>query len=116
MLFVNKIFESAPLVNMVQDDPETGGKKLQPSFRIKGKITKSIIKDLIKTSLLSSGHPIGTCSMLPRDEGGVVDPMLRVNGTKNLRVIDASDFPLQIQGNIASVVYAAAEKAADIMK
>jgi len=41
-----------------------------------------------------SGHGIGTCSMLPRDKGGVVDDKLRVHGTKNLRIVDASTFPL----------------------
>ncbi|KAJ9308475.1 CAZyme family AA3 [Paecilomyces variotii] len=61
-------------------------------------------------------HPCGTCSMLPRDEGGVVDSTLRVYGTKNVRVIDASIFPLIPRGNPQSLVYAVAEKAADIIK
>lgn len=39
-------------------------------------------------------HPIGTCSMLPKEDGGVVDPSLLVYGTKNLRVVDASILPL----------------------
>ena len=39
-------------------------------------------------------HPVGTCSMLPKELGGVVDPCLRVYGTKKLRVVDASILPL----------------------
>ncbi|KAI0724006.1 GMC oxidoreductase [Cerioporus squamosus] len=31
-------------------------------------------------------HPLGTASMLPREDGGVVDPELRVYGTANVRV------------------------------
>lgn len=54
--------------------------------------------------------------MMPREVGGVVDSELRVYGTKNLRVVDASVFPLIPRGNIQSSVYAVAEKAADILK
>jgi choline dehydrogenase-like flavoprotein len=54
--------------------------------------------------------------MLPKESGGVVDSKLKVYGTKNLRVVDASIFPLEPSGNIQAVVYAVAEKAADIIK
>lgn len=35
-------------------------------------------------------HYSGTCAMLPKEDGGVVDPGLKVWGTTNLRVVDAS--------------------------
>jgi choline dehydrogenase-like flavoprotein len=60
--------------------------------------------------------PCGTCSMLPREQGEVVDPKLRVYGTKNVRVVDASIFPLILRGNPQALVYAVAEKAADMIK
>ena len=53
--------------------------------------------------------------MLPEDLGGVVDDKLRVYGTKNVRVVDASLIPVIPRGNIITTVYAAAEKAADII-
>lgn len=59
---------------------------------------------------------MGTCSMLPREEGGVVDTHLRVYGAKGLRVVAASVFPLQIRNNLQTCVYAVAERAADIIK
>lgn len=34
----------------------------------------------------------------------------------NLRVVDASVFPMQLRGNIQSTVYAIAEYAADMIK
>jgi choline dehydrogenase len=73
-------------------------------------------KDFVRWNCITCYHPIGTASMLPKDEGGVVDTKLKVYGTKNLRVVDASIFPLHVQGNIMSLVYAVAERAAEIIK
>ncbi|KAK9320914.1 hypothetical protein V1517DRAFT_327927 [Lipomyces orientalis] len=73
-------------------------------------------KDFARRTLGTFYHPIGTCSMLPREDGGVVDSSLVVYGTKNLRVVDASIFPLHISGNIQWTVYAVAERAADLIK
>ena len=61
-------------------------------------------------------HPMGTCSMLPRDHGGVVDTNLMVYGAANLRVVDASVMPLQISAHLMASTYGIAEKAADIIK
>ena len=56
-------------------------------------------------------HPTSTCSM-----GTVVDAQLRVLGTHNLRVVDASVMPAVPSGNINAAVIAVAEKAADLLK
>ncbi|KAK0645246.1 Dehydrogenase patE [Lasiodiplodia hormozganensis] len=61
-------------------------------------------------------HPACTCPMMPRELGGVVDSRLVVHGTKNVRVVDASIFPIEPLGNIQASVYAVAERAADIIK
>ena len=45
-------------------------------------------------------HPISTCRMGPDPAGAVVDPRLAVHGLTGLRVIDASVFPKNINGNI----------------
>ena len=55
-------------------------------------------------------HPVGTCAMMPKDLGGVVDERLRVYGVKNLRVVDASIMPTLPSGNTCQTVYAVAEK------
>ena len=70
----------------------------------------------MRNSFSSEYHPIGTCAMGPREEEGVVDERLKVHGTRRLRVVDASVFPLQVRGNLASLVYAVAERAADFVK
>jgi choline dehydrogenase len=60
-------------------------------------------------------HACGTCAIGPRASGGVLGSDFRVHGTAGLRVVDASVFP-RIPGYfIASAVYMAAEKAADVI-
>ncbi|AAW46800.1 hypothetical protein CNBM0790 [Cryptococcus deneoformans B-3501A] len=61
-------------------------------------------------------HPLGTCSMLPKNSGGVVDTTLTVYGTSNLRVIDTSIAPLQLSAHLMATTYGIAEKGADIIK
>ncbi|KAK4236597.1 hypothetical protein C8A03DRAFT_35497 [Achaetomium macrosporum] len=64
----------------------------------------------------SEFHPAGTCAMLPRELGGVVDEELRVYGVTGLRVVDASIMPTLPGGNTCQTVYAVAEKAADLIR
>ena len=73
-------------------------------------------KDYLQTTAFSNNHPVGTCAMLPREKGGVVDTSLKVYGTQGLRVVDSSMIPLVPRANIQSTVYAVAERAADIIK
>jgi choline dehydrogenase len=54
--------------------------------------------------------------MMDRALGGVVDPQLKVYGTANVRIVDASVLPMQVSGHLTSTLYAVAERAADIIK
>ncbi|KAK3629309.1 hypothetical protein LTR56_013032 [Elasticomyces elasticus] len=74
------------------------------------------ILEYIKSTLQPVWHAAGTCRMLPRNEGGVVDERLRVHGVDGLRVIDASIFPVIPDNHIQGPVYMVAEKAADMIK
>ncbi|CAG7836566.1 unnamed protein product [Allacma fusca] len=66
---------------------------------------------------LTVHHPCGTCAMGKTDSpDAVVDSQLRVIGTKNLRVIDASIMPHLTTGNIHAPTIMIAEMGADIIK
>lgn len=85
---------------------------LQPSYT---NLTEENAEDVIKRQAQTVSHPCGTCAMLPETEGGVVDEKFRVYGVKDLRVVDASIFPLIPRGNLQTAVYAVAERAADLV-
>ncbi|KAI0162130.1 GMC oxidoreductase [Xylariaceae sp. FL1272] len=61
-------------------------------------------------------HPVGTCAMMPRELGGVIDEKLKVYGVQSLRVVDASIIPVLVGANTCQTTYAIAEKAADLIK
>ncbi|KAM3065794.1 hypothetical protein ACMFMF_010722 [Clarireedia jacksonii] len=78
--------------------------------------TKDTLMTAIKSGLRTEFHGSGATSMMPREIGGVVDPDLRVYGTKNLRIVDAGIIPLLPASHLQAPVYAIAEKAADLIK
>ena len=61
-------------------------------------------------------HASGTCAMLPREKGGVVDEKLSVHGVQGLRVVDASVFPVIPDAHTVAPTYMIAEMAAAIIK
>lgn len=90
------------------------GKRNHPdAFKIHD--LKEAKKYVIDTAT-SAYHSCGTAAMVPLEKGGVVSPELVVYGTSNVRIVDASIFPLIPRGNILSSVYAVAERASDIIK
>ncbi|KFA68980.1 hypothetical protein S40285_08380, partial [Stachybotrys chlorohalonatus IBT 40285] len=70
----------------------------------------------IRSAGIPDAHPYASAAMLPRELGGVVDPELKVYGTNNVRIMDASIFPFQNSGHPTATLYAVAERAADIFK
>ncbi|KAF6817829.1 choline dehydrogenase [Colletotrichum sojae] len=73
------------------------------------------VLEFVKGVASTEIHYSGTCAMLPRKLGGVVDSKLKVYGVEGLRVVDASIMPLLPSAHTQATVYAIAEKAADII-
>ncbi|GIY89125.1 glucose dehydrogenase [Caerostris darwini] len=72
---------------------------------------------IAKSIFHSMPSAVGTCKMGdPRDDTTVVDPSLRVKGTKGLRVVDASVMPILPSGTTRIPTIMVAEKASDIIK
>lgn len=93
---------------------EPGGSRL-PRGHAKPFETLDEAKSAIRRYGATNYHPCGTCAMMASADEGVVDGSLGVYGTSNLRVCDASVFPIIPRGNILTTVYAVAEKAAEII-
>ena len=69
-----------------------------------------------KRTVKTGYHPVGTCKMgHDGDPDAVLDPTLKVRGTRGLRVVDASLMPTIVSGNTNAAVLAAAGKAADLI-
>ncbi|KAK1623077.1 GMC oxidoreductase [Colletotrichum phormii] len=93
-------------------------KPLQPFEVVPGANVTSdaAITDFVRQQSGTLYHPVGTCKLGAREEGGVVDASLKVYGISGLRVVDASIMPLVPATHIMTTVYAVAEKAADLIK
>ena len=104
--FARKIAATEPFASVV-------GREVNPGPAVQ---TDEDISLWLKKYLTTVHHTSSSCSMLPREKGGVVDPQLRVYGTQKLRVVDLSVVPLIPSAHTQSVVYAIAEQAADIIK
>ncbi|KAH9957092.1 alcohol oxidase [Russula dissimulans] len=78
--------------------------------------TDEEILKFVREKLFTTFHTVGSCSMLPREDGGVVDNKLKVYGTSNIRVMDISVVPLHLAGHIQTTAYAIGELGADIIR
>lgn len=70
----------------------------------------------IKSGTMSNLHGAGTCMMLPRENGGVVDPRLRVYGVDGLRVADVSIMPVVPDSHTSASVYMIGERMATFLQ
>ncbi|KAE8381224.1 choline dehydrogenase [Aspergillus bertholletiae] len=91
--------------------------RLQPFVDAPPPQDRETLAQLLREAMvIPTSHPCGTTAMLPREKGGVVAPDLKVYGVSNVRVVDASVFPVIPQANPISTVYTVAERAADLIQ
>ncbi|CAJ2507191.1 Uu.00g083770.m01.CDS01 [Anthostomella pinea] len=109
---IETIAMTEPLSNHLKSDGQRGPDMPAPG----GFADLQTAKDFLLKRAKGAHHWTGSCSMMPRESGGVIDHELRVYGCRNLRVCDASIMPISPRSNIQGVVYAVAEHGAQIMK
>ncbi|KAL4901980.1 hypothetical protein BDW74DRAFT_187000 [Aspergillus multicolor] len=107
--WLETLASTEPMASLIKKD----GRRLHSEKRVDDLDTA---RELTRDRIVAHYHVTGTTAMAPRESGGVVDSRLRVYGTKNLRVVDAGIMPLIPRGNIQAIVFALAEKAADLVK
>jgi len=107
--FTRKLHSEEPLKSVTRGFVE-------PSWDENNGLSDEEVKMYVKSGMEPIYHPAGTAAMLPREDGGVVDSRLKVYGTLNLRVVDASIFPFHISAHPQSTIYGMAEKLADLIK
>lgn len=73
------------------------------------------VEDYLRNVAETLYHPVGTCKM-GTDKQAVVDPQLRVQGVKDLRIADASVMPTIVRGNTNAPAMMIAEKAAALIQ
>ncbi|KAJ3579473.1 hypothetical protein NPX13_g1101 [Xylaria arbuscula] len=110
MNYISKIVAAEPLASLLKANGRRNAAAPADIADVEA------MKEYLHKTAMSSWHPTSTCPMLPLDKGGVVNERLVVHKTKNLRVVDASVFPITTRGNPMATVYAVAERAADLIK
>ena len=105
--WTRKFWTTAPVSSIVTE--------VSPGAAVPQNATDEEWGAYVKGSFSANSHPLGTAAMMSRDLGGVVDSKLRVYGTRNVRVVDASVFPAIPGYYIQTPVYMISEKAADVI-
>ncbi|RPD59568.1 GMC oxidoreductase [Lentinus tigrinus ALCF2SS1-6] len=108
---LTRILHTEPLASMV-DPAGAEDAALDHTFH---DLDDAAVAEAIRRKAETLYHPACTARMAPKEDGGVVDPFLRVHGIPNLRVVDASVFPTIVSGHTAAPVLAVAEKAAELI-
>ncbi|KUJ13773.1 alcohol oxidase [Mollisia scopiformis] len=111
--YARNFLTTAPLSGIVNASTITPSFELVPEDA-----SDEVWLDWIKTksSFQPNFHHLGTCAMLPKTSGGVVDNDFKVYGTGNVRVVDLSIVPLQVAGHSTSLLYGIAEWASEKIK
>jgi choline dehydrogenase-like flavoprotein len=121
ILYLEELTETEPLRGLFKE----GGRRVPRGPDAEGKTSPVLgkrletldeAKEFLRLAAVTQYHPVGTGAIGVEADGGVVDERLRVHGVKGVRVVDASVCPGIVRGNVVSLVYAIAERAADLIK
>lgn len=111
-IFIEILASTKPRVSLIKP----GGKRNPGAPKASDFADLGQVKKYLHKTVIGAAHYSGTCAMMPREMGGVVDSKLRVYRCRNLRVCDASNISMMPQADTQAVVYGVAERAAEIIK
>lgn len=104
-LFARKLAATRSMISLIEEEvspwPASG--------------THEDIVERLRQTGRTTYHPTSTCMMGPDAKKAVVDARLRVHGTQNLRVVDASIMPSMISGNTNATSIAIGERGAEFI-
>ncbi|MBW0581667.1 hypothetical protein O181_121382, partial [Austropuccinia psidii MF-1] len=109
------LVQAAKHARKIMAQPEFKGVILNEQFPGPSVNTEEDWLESVKKGVRTQYHPLGTSSMMPLNQRGIVDSHLKVYGTKNLRIADASILPIHLAAHPTMTVYAIAEKAAEMI-
>ncbi|KAL0957298.1 hypothetical protein HGRIS_001110 [Hohenbuehelia grisea] len=118
--FLNSDFDTIILLELLKFVIELGrtsslsdiiAQRTEPGPRV---ASDNALISYIRSNAAGGSHLIGTAALAPRKFGGV-DSSLKVYGTSNLRIVDASIIPNHIVSHTQSSVYAISELTADMI-
>jgi choline dehydrogenase-like flavoprotein len=84
-----------------------------PGYKLAKNATLSQWSDYVLQNFRANWHAVGSCSMMSKELGGVVDATAKVYGTQGLRVIDGSIPPTQVSSHVMTIYYGMALKIAE---
>ncbi|KAG6808976.1 hypothetical protein H0H92_002182 [Tricholoma furcatifolium] len=119
---VQEIISTAPISGFIAGEPYirtpmvSTHLELAPLAPAAGVTSIDDLSEYIKAEASYTNHVMGSALLAPQADGGVVDPTLKVYGTSNVYVVDASIIPLQPAAHSQATVYAVAEYAAQLFK
>ncbi|GAA5970316.1 hypothetical protein JCM11641_001659 [Rhodosporidiobolus odoratus] len=108
---IRRFSQTAPLKDYILD-------VASPSMSLSdwANATDEQLMEQVKAKTDTLYHPLGSCKIGAKEDGGVVSSELRIHGLANVRICDASVFPDAVSGHPVAAVVAMAEKFADMLK
>jgi choline dehydrogenase-like flavoprotein len=73
VLFTQKISATKPLADFLKENSSGNGKRIRPGFNFgEDGLTEARATAIVKEYTITSFHLVGTCSMLPEEDGGLL--------------------------------------------